>query len=461
MLRPSVFESRSRRLVPWVAAAGGGLAAAGAALLAVSGRSLVGSFAGLFGIVVGLALVTPAATVALMRLAAPGAAFALGTLGRLATRTVTRAVSRTGVAVAALMVAISVTIGVGLMIASFRTTVANWLDLSLRADLFVAAPAAGGTRRTPTLSPDVADRVAAVPGVAEVETFRAAHVGSTLGEVQLSVVDGRRLRSAALYRFAEGTPADTWERLGRDAVVVSEPFAYRHSIPARGGAVTLRTDRGDRVFPVAGIFYDYATERGLVLMRRDVYERFWDDRGVSSLGLYVAEGADLGTVADAVRAALPDRSLQVTPNRALRAHALRVFDRTFAVTDALRVLAVVVAFIGVWSALLALQAERIRELATLQALGLTPGGLWRLALLETGLMGAAAGLLSMPTGLLLAVVLIHVINVRSFGWTMQLVPEPWLFVQALGISVVAALLAAVYPTVRLLRMPIASALRQE
>ncbi|MGE5127818.1 MAG: ABC transporter permease, partial [Betaproteobacteria bacterium] len=150
-LRRSSFESRARRLVPRVALAGALVAAAGGALLLAATRSLLASFAGLFGIVLGFALVVPLATVGAMRLAAPVAGRLAGTLGRLAVRTVARSVSRTGVAIAALAVAVSVTIGVGLMIASFRSTVANWLELTLRADLFVAAPSAGGARAFPTL----------------------------------------------------------------------------------------------------------------------------------------------------------------------------------------------------------------------------------------------------------------------------------------------------------------------
>jgi putative ABC transport system permease protein len=125
------------------------------------------------------------------------------------------------------------------------------------------------------------------------------------------------------------------------------------------------------------------------------------------------------------------------------------------------VLAVIVAFIGVWSALLALQVERTRELGTLLALGLLPRQLWGLALVETCLIGLAAGLLSLPTGLALAAILIEVINVRSFGWTMQLELPPLVLVQALALSIVAALLAAVYPVLRLQRMSAAAALRQE
>ena len=167
-------------------------------------RSLVLSFAGLFGVVLGIALCAPAFTVGLMTLLRPLASRVLGALGRLATGTVARAVSRTGVAAAALMVAVSVTIGVSVMIASFRSTVANWLELTLQADLYISAPAPGGGRGSIPLSADVPARVAAVPGVAAVETIRVVQVGGPGGEVQLAVSDATRVRSAALYRFSGG-----------------------------------------------------------------------------------------------------------------------------------------------------------------------------------------------------------------------------------------------------------------
>jgi putative ABC transport system permease protein len=275
-LRPSRFESGARRLLPGVALGGAVLAGVGATLLALAGRSLALSFAGLFAIILGLALVAPLATVGAMAIAGPVGGRLVGTLGPLAARTVTRSVGRTGVAIAALAVAVSVTIGVSLMIDSFRSTVENWLDLSLRADVFIAAPTPGGTRGIPLISPTVPAKVAAVPGVEDVETFRRVRVASPLGEVQLAVADSRRPRSAGLYRFAEGDPEVLWERVKAGAVLVSEPFAFRHRLPAQGGTVELQTDRGPRSFPVAGVFYDYATESGLVLLSRNVYERYWD-----------------------------------------------------------------------------------------------------------------------------------------------------------------------------------------
>jgi len=337
--------------------------------------------------------------------------------------------------------------------------VENWLGLALPAAIYIGAASRG--RTPPSLSEGVRERVAAVPGVARTETFRLARVASPQGEVELSVVDPAAERAAGLYRFAEGGARRAWQRVLAGAVLVSEPFAYRHAIPPAGGAIALHTDRGLRQFPVAGVYYDYATERGTVLMARGVYERYWDDRAISSLGVYLAERTPSGPVADRLRSALAGSALQVTENRSLRRSALAIFDRTFAVTQALRVLAVIVAFIGVWSALMALQVERTRELATLVALGLTPARLAGLTFLETGLMGVAAGLLSLPTGALLAAVLVEVINVRSFGWTMQLEMTPGLFVQALALSLTAALLAAVYPLWRLQRMPLAEGLRLE
>ncbi|MGE0453965.1 MAG: FtsX-like permease family protein [Vicinamibacteria bacterium] len=459
--RPSTYETAARAWLPRLAAAGALLAAAGAALLGLAETSLLASFAGLFAVVLGFGLGVPWLTLGLMALFGPSLSRVVGVLGRLGARTVARSVSRTGVAIAALATAVSVTIGVGLMIASFRATVVDWLEVTLVADLYVGAPSGGGVRATPSFDPALAARVAGVPGVERVEAYRRVRVDSDVGEVVLGVSDVSGERTIQRFRFADGSDPDPWARVAEGAVVVSEPFAHRHRLPGTGAAITLRTDRGPVRFPVVGVFYDYSTEEGTLRMSRAVYERHYDDRAVSSLAVYAAPTAEAAGVAEGVRAALAGTALQVIPSAVLKRQALRIFDRTFAVTNALRLLAVVVAFIGVWSALLALQAERTRELGTLQALGLTPPQLWALTLIETGLMGLAAGLLSWPLGGLLASVLVDVINVRSFGWTMRLELQPAPFAQALATSVSASLLAGVYPLLRLRRMPIAAALRQE
>ncbi len=460
-LKRSSLEGRVRARLPWFSLAGGIVVVGGAGLLWLSGQSLALSFAGILAMLLGLAMLTPAATVLGMRLAGPALGRMAGLLGRMAARTVVNALSRTSVAIAALMIALSVTIGVSLMIDSFRATVVNWLGVTLRADLYVSAPSTSGTRPAASLSPGLPDRLRALPGVGAVETFRAVTVSSRLGPVALSVTDASRERQARLYRFAGGTPAQVWAQVIAGSVIVSEPFAYRHAIPPVGGSVTLQTDLGEHTFSVAGIYYDYTSDQGTVLMSDNIYHRYWQDRAISSMGVFLTPGANADQVSAELGAALEGTGLLVQANAAVRQKALAIFDRTFAITAALRVLAVVVAFIGVVSALMALQLERRRELATLQALGLPPGSMWALSFLETGLMGLMAGVLSLPTGLLLAWALIDIINLRSFGWTIRMAVNPYVFVQALLVGVAAALLAAVYPGLQARRESIAEGLRQE
>jgi putative ABC transport system permease protein len=145
----------------------------------------------------------------------------------------------------------------------------------------------------------------------------------------------------------------------------------------------------------------------------------------------------------------------------LREQALVVFDRTFAITAAMQLITTVVAFIGVLSSLLALQLEKKREMGILRALGLTVAEMRRLTFWETGLLGASAGVLALPTGYILAWILIFVINQRSFGWTLQMHAELLPFAEAFLLAVGAALLAALYPAWRIGRMQVTEALRGE
>lgn len=460
-LRRSSLEHRVRSWLPGVTFAGLVSTLAGGLLLLVTRQSLAASLGGIFAILIGLALLAPQSTMLLMGLFGRLLPRVLGPFGRMAPRSVSGAISRTGVAVAALMVSLSVAIGVGLMIGSFRSTVENWLGLTLRADIFVGVPEGRGSWSVGWLSPELQHSIEGVDGVERVEPFRSTTIDSEVGEVQLLVVDALREREADLYRFARGSPQAAWQRVREGAVLVSEPFAYRHRAQTEAGAIQLRNDRGLQAYDIAGVYYDYSSEHGAVMMSRQVYLRDWSDPNLTSLGVFARDGQATGRLADDIRAALAGSGVLVQENQELRQQALRVFDSTFAITSALRMLAVLTALAGVVSALLALQLERSRELATLRALGLTLPGLQGLTLLETGLVGTAAGLLSLPTGLLLALLLIYVINLRSFGWTiqMQLTPQP--FLQAMLVGVGSALAAAIYPVLRLGRRPLAAGLRQE
>jgi len=151
----------------------------------------------------------------------------------------------------------------------------------------------------------------------------------------------------------------------------------------------------------------------------------------------------------------------IQSQRAIKRISLEIFDRTFMITAVLRFLAFVVAFVAVLSALMALQLEKSRELGVLRANGLTPGQVFQLVAAETGILGVVAGLLALPVGLVLAALMIFVINRRSFGWSLSMAVDPWLLAQAFGVAVLAALLAGLYPALRMARTSPAVALREE
>jgi putative ABC transport system permease protein len=110
---------------------------------------------------------------------------------------------------------------------------------------------------------------------------------------------------------------------------------------------------------------------------------------------------------------------------------------------------------------MSLQLERSREIGILRATGMTRWQLWRLSLLETGLIGSTAGLIAMPMGVVLAVILIYIINLRSFGWSLEMQLRPEHFVQAFLVALGAALLAGLYPAWRMGQMQPATAVRSE
>jgi putative ABC transport system permease protein len=461
ILSRSVLEDRARRAAPRLALAGLVAMAVGGILPGIGTRGLGTAFAGLFAVLLGAALLTPMATVALMHALRPAMGWLLGLPGRMAAGAVIQALSRTSVALAALMVAVATTVGVGIMIGSFRQTVERWLTASLQADVYVSPPSLVSNRPDATLDPVIVARLARIPGVAAVATLRTARVESPDGAVQLLALDtdARGYRS---FELKTGDPAQVGHRLQAEgAVLVSEPFAYRRRVRP-GQRMTLITDRGPQESPIAGVYYDYGSSEGVMLMSRRTYERFWNDRAISSLGLRAAAGVPVDELVDTLRREVgPDQDLLIRSNRALREASLAVFDRTFAITAVLRYVAMLVAFIGVLSALTALALERGRELGVLRAQGLTPGEVWRLVTAQTGLMGVVAGLLALPVGLLLALLLVFVINQRSFGWTLHLTLAPGVLAQALILAVGAAVLAGLYPAYRITRASLPEALRGE
>lgn len=465
VMKRSDEEESARRLLPHISLAALLLNLFGLLLLGLPGENLVFGLAALMCFLVGGAFFTPAALMLLMQLLLPVAGTLFGVLGRMACRAVTRSLSRTSVAVAALTIAVSVIVGVSTMIGGFRVTVADWLENSLGAQIYVSPPLFASNFASVDVERSVVELARAVKGVDTVSSGRTVTVSAPaypeLPPVNLLASDFDIAGVNRRFKWLSVSATEHQAALDAGQVMVSEPFAYRRGIDEGNNRITLVTDRGERSFEIFGVYYDYSTDQGTVYISRVVYDQFYDDPFVSSLGIMIGADADTEAVIADLRVALADFDLLVQDYAGLRAGALEVFDRSFAITIALRLLTTLVAFIGILSALMALQLEYTREYGAMRATGMTGAQLIRFTLIQTGLMGIVAGLLALPIGAVLSLVLTHVVNVRSFGWTMGFRLLPGDFAEAFLVALLAALLAGVYPALRLARLQPAEALRNE
>jgi putative ABC transport system permease protein len=208
-----------------------------------------------------------------------------------------------------------------------------------------------------------------------------------------------------------------------------------------GELLALPSAHGIAKLPIAGVFYDYSTDAGAVIMDRGLYARLWGDDRTESLAIYTELGANVDEVRQAfVTLAGPGVLLSVTPNQALRNRVLSVFDQTFRITWVLQTIAVFVSVLGVISTLTTLVLQRRREFAVLRAAGARKRQIRTLVLVESAVLGISGALLGCLAGLVLAWLLVHVINREFFGWSIQMTVDPWIFVQA--VTLLAGLVPA-------------------
>ncbi len=239
----------------------------GGLILRIPTRDLVISFSGTFAVLIGMAALTPFVTVSLMRLFNEPLATMFGLIGRLAPRNVIRSQSRTAIAVAALMIAVSVTIGVQVMIASFRTTISLWLDQTLVGDIYISAQGISATRLDTPLDPEVVGILLSNQNAQSSAVVRVVSVEGESGSMDVVAVTTDRLDPRILLK---GNPDTVVGEVKNGSILLSEPLAARLGITTAGGIFSLLTPAGWKAFPVAGIYTDYASTRGTIRMDIDV-----------------------------------------------------------------------------------------------------------------------------------------------------------------------------------------------
>ena len=376
---------------------------------------------------------------------------------RLAIRGVAAGISRSGIAVASLAVALATVMAMTIMIASFRFSVDTWLTQSLSGDVHISMPKPPQDKAFHTALIDDLRRLDEVGHISSRRSFRGE---TQAGRLRIVSIENRLLEhyppllaqvDSALQRYIQG-----------QGIFISEPLAYHQHLQA-GDLFSLYTQEGLKAFTVLAIFRDYSSSRGIVSVAPALLQKYWPAQAIDALTLRRSESSSYDELLTALKTELAKQpgDYPMVSIRTIRERSLAIFDRTFAITQVVDVLLLIVAFIGLLSALLALQLEKSSEYAIYRAIGMSRLQLAALILQQTCLLGFSAALLAMPLGFLLAQRLIHVINRRSFGWSMEQVFPVEILPQSLLLAIIAALLAAIYPIAKMWQKTIASALREE
>ena len=448
-------ESRARPSRRRLATAAALLALAGwlSTLGPINGLPLLG-YASAIAVVFGVSLLVPAILTVTVRRLVAGTRRLLHVEDWLAATNLSAAVPRLSISVAALAVSLSMMVAIAIMIGSFRQTVVYWIQQRLQADLFISPV----SRRQPgvadTLSPELVDLVSRHPDVAAIDRFRVTEVpygdtGIRVGGGDFTVL---LTHGSLLFKAPDNARDAMRQAIGTDAVVASEAFMLKHGHHV-GETVTLPTDAGPAPFRIAAVYYDYSSDRGVVMMDRRTFEQHFDDRAFSGVTVYLRPGVDADTARARLLNAIGDRyQVFINTNRSLRAEILRIFDSTFAITYALEVIAIAVAMLGVAGTLLTLILEREDELRILRLIGTGRSQITRMVVGEALVLGAVSQGIGLVVGFALSLLLVYVINVQSFGWTIQFHLPIGFLVQSSLVMILATALAGLYPAARAVRL---------
>jgi len=345
---------------------------------------------------------------------------------------------------------------VAVMVDSMRGAVSDWLRDLLTADLYIAA---AGFQDGATLPDGVFEQTSQIMAAGDISTYRKRILVTDAGRIVL-VAAQLAARSRQGFRFVDVGTTAPWSGFEAGELLISEPLAYRLKL-GPGDTLALPTATGERRFRVAAVFRDFASEHGRVFIDSQHYRRLWDDQRIDTLALFAHEAGTADLLHAARQQLSDDHNLVFTAAGEIFDESMAVFEQTFRITEVLRLLSVLVAFVGVFSALMALQLERRREYAILRALGLTRGQISALTVIESVVLGLIAALLAVPTGLAMAWILTAAIQLRAFGWSMPFLASGWPLLLTLLIGMSAAALASLYPAWQAAQRDPAPLLREE
>ncbi|MBI5493912.1 MAG: ABC transporter permease [Deltaproteobacteria bacterium] len=421
----------------------------------------VAGYVAAFLVLVGTALCAPlvlsglrAATEPVMR--------ALGSVtGQLACGNLTRDLSRASVTSVALMFGLALSIGVGALVGSFKSTMDQWLVTSVPSDMFLSVGGGLADQKNIPVKVEVGAGLADVPGVEAVFHVRMAQLPFEDLTLQVLSLETDVYMRRAKLMVRDGPSVITGQMLrSTGGVTISENLSSKKHLHA-GDVLVLGTPKGPRRFPILAVAVDFTSDQGFVMMDRSTYTEAFGDTLADMFQLFLKPGTDVEATRRVLAQQFGPRGLTVTTNGEFRAYVGALVDNAFAVTGAIQLVAVLIALLGIINTLLAAVLDRTREIGVLRAVGALRSQVNAVMVVEAILLGLGAAVMSVVAGSAFGHIFTAVINFQSTGWSLPFV-FPWGTAgQAALLSVGVAAIASLVPARRAGHLDVRDALSVE
>jgi len=420
-------------------------------------------FLAVFLVIMGLSFLSPSALLLGRDLLRGICKKYFGGEGFLASMNLSQNIGRNSLAISSLAIAFMMIISMSIMVHSFRQTVIVWIGQTLKADLFVRVAGGRDIDYQYTLPGDRVEDIRKISGVAAVDLFRAQDISYNDKPAVLGSGDFEALSHYGNLVIKSGPIAQELfaQMVGQDRAIISESFALKHEVGV-GDSLFMETPNGSAKLQVVAVYYDYSRERGYIIIDRSIFIKYYGDTDVNSFVIYLSNKNEIENVRQKILKTLgADYNLVIRSNPELKKNVLEIFDKTFAITYSLEIIAGGVALLGLFNTLIALILERKREIGIIRFIGGFQDQVKRMVLIESGILGFIGSIMGVAAGGIVSYILIFVINKQSFGWTIQ-IHFPYIFVLlSLVLFWAVSLIAGLYPARLAVRLNPKEAVRVE
>ncbi|MGM0419150.1 MAG: ABC transporter permease [Thermodesulfobacteriota bacterium] len=428
-------------------------------MISIDTKSIIWGYSSFIPLIAGFTLLSPLAVVFCVKIFS-FINFSSSLIHKMGLKSVTESLSRTVSAITALALAVSATIGVGLTIASFRTTVFDWLDKRLGADVYISAPSLISLKNDNPLKPYLLDEIKKIQEIDKINYYREKDVylnDKKILATGFSLHEDDRSR----FDFTEKTSKNIWKDfLEGKGVIITEPFAVKNDLKP-GMHLKFDLNNKENKYKILGIYTDYSSDQGRVSFSYDEFSRLFKINDISGISLFLKNNSDFETIKNKIINASKGEQLIINSNSALKKNSMKLFDQTFAIAGILQAISIIVAFTGIVAALMSIMLEKEKEIGVLRAIGFYSTEIKIKVYIQTFYMGLISAIMAIPLGHIFSWILINIINKRAFGWSIDFSISYTIILQSLLVAVLGALAAGIYPASKMSKIIPAHALREE